>query len=133
MTQHALFVCRSCAFSPTQRDYKGQRGGRYLLSSLLRLQEQSPLPSGFKIGAVDCLSACDRPCTIALAAAGKTTLMFGDLLPLHSAAAVLQLAHQYYSSVDGIVSRQRRPESLQKGILARIPYPSLSLHPNNVS
>lgn len=125
MTQHALFVCRSCAFSPTQREYVGQRGGYHLLSSLLRLQEQSPLPSEFKIEAVDCLSACNRPCTIALVAAGKNTLMFGDLLPLDSAAAVLQLARQYYSSSDGIVPRQRRPELLQKGILARIPYPSL--------
>ncbi len=124
MTQHALFVCRSCAFSPTQRDYRGQRGGHHLLSSLLRLQEQWPLPPEFKIEAVNCLSACDRPCTIALAAVGKNTLMFGDLLPLHSAAAVLQLAHQYHASSDGIVPRQSRPESLQKGILARIPYPS---------
>lgn len=125
MTQHALFVCRSCAFSPTQRDYRGQRGGHHLLSHLSRLQEQSPLPPEFKIEAVDCFSACNRPCTIALAAAGKNTLMFGDQLPLDSAAAVFQLARQYYSSSDGIVPRQRRPKSLQKGILARIPYPSL--------
>ena len=125
MTQHALFVCRSCAFSRSQREYVGQRGGHHLLSSLLRHQEQSPLPPGFKIEAVDCLSACDRPCTIALAAAGKNTLMFGDLQPLHSTAAVLQLAHQYYSSSDGIVPRQSRPEALQKGILARIPCPGL--------
>lgn len=121
MTQHALFVCRSCAFSPTQRDYRGQRGGHHLLSHLSRLQEQSPLPPEFKIEAVDCFSACNRPCTIALAAAGK----IGDQLPLDSAAAVFQLARQYYSSSDGIVPRQRRPKSLQKGILARIPYPSL--------
>ena len=125
MTQHALFVCRSCAFSRTQRDYMGQRGGHHLLSSLLRLQEQWSLPPAFKIEAVNCLSACDRPCTIALAAVGKNTLMFGDLLPLHSAAAVLQLAHQYYASSEGIVPRQSRPESLQKGILARIPCPGL--------
>ncbi len=125
MAQHALFVCRSCVFSRTQRDYVGQRGGYHLLSNLLRLQEQWPLPLEFKIEAVNYLSACDRSCTIALAAAGKTTLMFGDMLPLHSAAAVLQLAHQYHSSSDGIVPRQSRPESMQKGILARIPCPSL--------
>ncbi len=129
MTQHALFVCRSCAFSPTQRDYVGQRGGHHLLSSLLRLREQWPLPPEFNIGAVDCLSACNRPCTIALAAVGKNTLMFGDLPPLHSAAAVLQLAHQYYSSADGIIPRQSRPESLKKGILARVPYPDPSPYP----
>ncbi|MGF1604301.1 MAG: DUF1636 family protein [Thermosynechococcaceae cyanobacterium] len=125
MTQHALFVCRSCAFSHTQRDYVGQRGGYHLLNSLQRLQEQWPLPPGFKIEAVDCLSACDRPCTIALAATGKSTLMFGDLQPFHSAAPILQLAHQYYSSSDGIIPRNSRPDALKKGILARIPFPNL--------
>jgi len=47
--------------------------------------------------------------------------MFGDLQPLASAAAVLQLGEQYFASADGIVPRQERPEALKKGILARIP------------
>ncbi|NJM89574.1 MAG: DUF1636 domain-containing protein, partial [Hydrococcus sp. RU_2_2] len=58
----------------------------------------------------------------------KTTLMFGDLLPLNSASAVLQFAEQYFESSDGLIKRQDRPEVLQKGILARIPpLPSLSI------
>jgi len=48
------------------------------------------------------------------AASGKTTL-FGDL-PRQSATAILKLAEQYYVSLDGIVSRQERPEILKKGI-----------------
>ena len=47
--------------------------------------------------------------------------MFGDLPPLQSASAILQLAEQYYASEDGIISRQERPDLLKKGILARIP------------
>ena len=40
MTQHVLFVCKSCSFSSAQRDYEGQRGGYHLLQNLLRLQQQ---------------------------------------------------------------------------------------------
>jgi len=57
----------------------------------------------------------------ATVAPNKNTLMFGDLQPLASAAAVLQLGEQYFASADGIVPRQERPEALKKGILARIP------------
>ncbi|MDF5727950.1 MAG: DUF1636 domain-containing protein [Rhizonema sp. PD38] len=123
MTKHALFVCKSCNFSLTQREYMGERGGVHLLKQLFSLYEQWSLQSEFIIQEVDCLSACKRPCAIALAAPNKTCLMFGDLPPLLSADAILQLAEQYHISSNGIVPRQERPEVLQKGILARIPPP----------
>lgn len=121
MTKYALFVCKSCAFSPTQRDYAGQRGGYHLLQTLLHLSQQWGLQQEYTIQAVECLSACNRPCTIAFVAPDKTTLMFGDLPALESASAILQLAEQYYASIDGTVPRHDRPEILKKGILARIP------------
>ncbi|PSB47338.1 metal-binding protein [Cyanosarcina cf. burmensis CCALA 770] len=109
MTKHALFVCKSCLYSPHQREYMGKRGGWYLLDRLLSHSESWQLRASFVIQPVECLSACKRPCAVALAAPNKTTLMFGDLPPLESAAAVLQLASQYYNSTDGIVTRQERP------------------------
>ena len=118
MEHHALFVCTSCAFSATQRDHLGHRGGYYLFQ---QLQQQGQLPPEFTLEPVECLSACHRFCAIALAAPQKTTLMFGDLPPLESAAAIAQLATQYAASSSGLVPRQSRPEPLQKGILARIP------------
>lgn len=121
MAKHVLFVCKSCYFSPTQRDYMGERGGWHLFKKLLRLAENWSLQTEFVIQEVDCLSACKRPCAIAFNALNKTSLMFGDLPPLESANAILQLAEQYYASNNGIVARQERPEVLQKGILARIP------------
>jgi predicted metal-binding protein len=99
----------------------GQRGGYHLLQSLLRLHQQWALRSECKLEAVDCLSGCNRPCAIALAASHKTTLMFGDLPPLQSAAPILQLAEQYVASPNGMIPRHQRPEILKKGILARIP------------
>ncbi len=121
MEHHALFICTSCAFSTTQRDHLGHRGGHHLCQQLQQLQQQGQLPPEVTLEPVDCLSACHRFCAIALAAPQKTTLMFGDLPPLESAAAIAQLAAQYMASPNGLVPRQARPEPLQKGILARIP------------
>ena len=123
MASHTLFVCKSCYFSPAQRDYKGERGGKNLLSNLLELRQQWSLKSEFVIAEVECLSACKRPCVIALTAPNKTSLMFGDLPPLESAADILKLCDKYRASINGIVPRNERPEVLQKGILARIPAP----------
>ena len=123
MTKHALFVCKSCAFSLTQRDYLGQRGGKYLFDQLSELTANWFLKAEFEVVELGCLSACQRPCAVALTGSNKTSLMFGDLSPVDSAAAILQLCEQYYASNDGIVPRQARPEILQQGILARIPPP----------
>ena len=121
MTKHILFVCQSCGFSASQRDYLGKRGGDHLLQALLQRQDHWSLQSEYRVEGVPCLSACNRRSVNALSAPNKTTLMFGDLPPLESAGEILQLAEQYYASLDGIVPRQERPEMLKKGILASIP------------
>ena len=121
MTKHALYVCKSCAFSLTQRDYLGERGGKCLFDRVSDLAEDWVLKSDFAVEELVCLSACKRPCAIALTGTSKNSLMFGDLSPLDSAAAILQLCEQYYTSTDGIIPRNERPEILQKSILARIP------------
>lgn len=121
MTKHALFVCKSCLFSLTEREYMGQRGGFHLLNHLTNHYQSWALKSEFIIQETQCLSACNRPCVIAFSAFNKTTLMFGDLPPLDSAIDILQLGEKYYASSDGIIARQARPDVLKKGILARIP------------
>lgn len=119
MSQHTLFVCTSCNFAAGQREHLGQRGGYHLWQSLL--QQQGQLPPTVRVQPVECLSACNRFCVIAIASPEKTTLMFGDLPALDSAAAIVQLATQYAASRDGVIPRRDRPALLQKGILARIP------------
>lgn len=121
MSQHTLFVCTSCAFGAGQREHLGQRGGYHLWQSLLQCQQQGQLPPTVRIQPVECLSACNRFCVIAIASPQKTTLMFGDLPALDSATAIVQLATQYAARVDGVIPRRDRPALLQKGILARIP------------
>jgi predicted metal-binding protein len=119
MTQPVIYVCRSCAFSATQREHQGQRGGAHLLAALLQMQRLARAEC--KIETTDCLSACNRACVVAFSAPRKYTLMFGDLSPFDSAIAILQMAEQYHASPDGVVPRQNRPDILKKGILARIP------------
>ncbi|AFY92236.1 DUF1636 family protein [Chamaesiphon minutus] len=121
MAKHVLYVCKSCSFSLKERDYLGERGGKHLLDRVSDLAENWVLKSDFAIEELVCLSACKRPCAIALTGANKTSLMFGDLSPLDSADAILQLCDLYYTSTDGIIPRNERPEILQKSILARIP------------
>jgi predicted metal-binding protein len=128
MSKHTIFVCSSCAFSAQQKNYLGQRGGKYLLNQLKALQANWQYKDEFIIKEVSCMSACNRPCVVAFAAPNKTTLMFGDLPPMTSPSSILRFAEQYFASNDGLIKRQYRPEMLQKGILARIP----SLPPLNI-
>ena len=121
MSKHTIFICSSCAFSPEKKDYLGQRGGKHLSTQLKELQANWQYKDQFIIQEVSCLSACNRPCTVAFAAPHKTTLMFGDLPPMTSPSSILQFAEQDFTSKDGRIKRQDRPEILQKGILARIP------------
>ena len=121
MSQHTLFVCTSCSFTAGQREHLGQRGGYHLWQSLLKCQHQGQLPPTVRVQPVECLSACNRFCVIALASPAKTILMFGDLPALDSTTAIVQLAAQYAASSDGVILRRDRPTLLQKGILARIP------------
>ncbi len=121
MSQHTLFVCTSCSFAAGQREHRGQRGGYHLWQSLLKCQQQEQLPPTVRVQPVECLSACNRFCTIAIASPEKTTLMFGDLPALDSSTAIVQLATQYAASGDGLIPRRNRPSLLQQGILARIP------------
>ena len=74
------------------------------------------------VNGVECMSGCDRACTIALSAAGKPSYLFGDKQPnAETATAALALAAQYLASETGDLPRAERPAAFRSGILARIP------------
>jgi predicted metal-binding protein len=119
-----IFVCALCRAPDAPRD--APRAGRALLEEIenLALCENSP----FKIRSVDCMSGCNRACTVALQAHGKVAYFFGDLPPdAESAAQVLACAQLHQNSVSGLLARDDRPERLREGILARLPPPMLTL------
>lgn len=67
------------------------------------------------------MSACNSPCVVTFAAAGKFTYVFGNLPVDGSASAVLECASQYYAIIDRLLPWSERPEPLKKGIVAKIP------------
>src|SRR3984957_13412024 len=71
--------------------------------------------------AVECLSVCKRPCTVALAAPGKWTYVVGDLnRDLHLEDIVVG-ARRYAASPDGVVPWRERPLCFRKGVVSRTP------------
>ena len=71
--------------------------------------------------AVECLSVCKRPCTVALAAPGKWTYVVGDLdRDLHLEDIVIG-ARRYAASPDGVVPWRERPLCFRKGVVSRTP------------
>jgi predicted metal-binding protein len=123
--QHTVFVCQTCAGAWQDGKQVGNSGG-YLLHQELTAQAQDwPLAADFHIQGVNCLGACNRPCAIALAAAGKSTYLFGDLNHAESlpeiATAILECASLYHSKPDGSMAWSERPVALKKGLVGRIP------------
>lgn len=122
--QHNLFVCTSC--SSVWKDGKrvGESGGETLFKRLQQQYQEWKLREEFAIQPVECMSACDRSCTISFGSIGKYTYLFGDLSPDLSPsqiAGVLECATKYYNHPQGLLPWSDRPEPLKKGILAKIP------------
>ena len=70
---------------------------------------------------VECLSVCKRPCTVALAAAGKWTYVVGDLAREAHLEDIVTVARRYAASPAGIVPWRERPLSFRKGVVSRTP------------
>jgi predicted metal-binding protein len=115
-----ILVCVLCR--PADWPSDRARPGRDLLDAVENLALRDDAP--FCIRPVECMSGCQRYCTVALQAVGKTTYFFGDLPadPV-SAEQILACATLHQASPDGSLSRDARPERLRAGILARLPTP----------
>src|ERR1700679_522208 len=71
--------------------------------------------------AVECLSVCKRPCTVALAAPGKWTYVVGDLTCDSHLEDIVIAARRYAASPAGVVPWRARPLSFRKGVVSRTP------------
>lgn len=121
MTQHILFVCKTCATTRIDGKPQGKSGGEQLLEQLQEIHTNWELKDQFQIKEVDCMSACSRSCAISFVSPGKYTYLFGDLPVSESAAAVLDCAKLYFVNPEGYLAWADRPKPLKNGILARIP------------
>ena len=113
--QATLHVCITC--KRAEADPEGPRPGSLMLAALAA----EGGAEGVRIVGVECLSACDNGCAVALSAPGRWSYVYGNLDPAEHAADILDGAARYAASADGIVPWRERPVIFRKQSLARIP------------
>ena len=79
-----------------------------------------PSPAGVEIRPVECLSACDHGCNLALTQPGGWSYVYGRL-GLSDVPEILRGAAAYAATTDGIVPWRERPVIFRKQSIARIP------------
>ncbi len=113
-----LHVCVTCLAGEGREAVP--RPGRRLHDALIEAQRRLDHPSGFRIVEVECLSNCNRGCSVALSGPGRWTYVYGDL-GQDCIADVLTGAERYAATADGLVPWRERPTIFRKGVIARIP------------
>jgi len=118
--RHVLHVCTTCRRLPGSPDVP--RDGAALYEAIRAASMRQPDRPELILNAVECMSGCNRACTVGLSAPGKTSYLFGDLAAnAETATQALELAALYCASGSGVLMRAERPALFRAGILARIP------------
>jgi predicted metal-binding protein len=110
-TVATLLVCVTC------RSDEGPMGPGMFEA----LSERLAAEPDIALKAVECLSVCRRPCTVALAAPGKWTYVVGDLKRESHLEDIIAAARSYAASPQGIVPWRERPLAFRKGVVSRTP------------
>ncbi|CAN7495432.1 DUF1636 family protein [Mesorhizobium sp. LjNodule214] len=113
-----IIVCASC------RDETGSdahpRAGALLAEDTRRAASGEDL----HIRTVECLGNCKRRLSAAILRDGCWSYVFGDLATT-SGADLVAGAKLFATSTDGLIPWRGRPDSLKRGLVARIPPPDL--------
>jgi predicted metal-binding protein len=112
VTLHVCITCRAGQTIPEGEPTPGSR--------LHKAVVDLGAPEGVNIVPVECLSACNNGCSVALSAPGRWAYVYGRLSETN-ARDVLAGAAAYAAAPDGIVPWRTRPEIFRKQSLARIP------------
>lgn len=114
MASVTVIVCASC------RDETGSdthpRAGELLAQDTRRAASDEAI----RIRAVECLGNCKRRLSAAILRDGCWSYVFGDLTPT-SGADLVTGAKLFATSSDGLIPWRGRPDSLRRGLVARIP------------
>lgn len=111
-----LHVCTTCRMGAPVAEDEPRPGAR-LLTALRAAGE----PEGVRIVPVECLSACDHGCNIALSGPGRWSYVYGRMDPDTHVADILAGTSAYAQTEDGLVPWRERPVIFRKQSLARIP------------
>ena len=109
-----LFVCATCR--PVGHDDAAPRPGALLAAHLAEQAEP-----GIAVKAVQCLSVCKRPCTVAVSGPGKFTYVIADVEPDAHADDLLAFAAAHAASADGVTPWRERPEIVKRSVVSRVP------------
>jgi predicted metal-binding protein len=113
-----LYVCVTCLAGEDRETVP--RAGRRLHDALSDAQRRQDELPNFRIVEAECLSNCNRGCSVALTGPGRWSYVYGDLGEA-SVDDLLTGASRYASTKDGLVPWRERPVIFRKGVIARIP------------
>ena len=109
-----ILVCRTC------RDASGSdaepRPGKLLAAATREAAAAHDIP----VAEIECLGNCKRRLSAALLKSGAWSYVFGDLAA-DSGADLVAGARLFATSADGLLPWRGRPDSLKRGLVARIP------------
>jgi predicted metal-binding protein len=117
-TAATLHVCVTCLAGEDRETVP--RAGRRLHDALADALRCLDDPSRFRIVEAECLSNCNRGCSVALTGPGRWSYVYGDLNQT-SVDELLAGALRYAATTDGLVPWRERPTIFRKGVIARIP------------
>lgn len=106
-----LSICVTC-------QHAGAHPGKILHH---HIEEMLPARPHLRLHAVECMSVCKRPCTIALSSPGKWTYIIGDLDVTEDVGAILEYVDRYATSPHGTPPLKERPAAIRRGTIARLP------------
>ena len=115
-----MFVCITCRAEVGGNAPDDQpRAGARLFAAIEAVP--SELRPALTVVPVECLSNCNRACTVAVTAPGKWTYVLGALDPEVHAHDVLTFARLHQQHEAGLPPWRERPEYIRKNTVARVP------------
>ncbi|TPK66898.1 DUF1636 domain-containing protein [Mesorhizobium sp. B2-4-15] len=109
-----VIVCASC------RDETGSDAHPRAGESLAQDTRRAAASENVRVRTVECLGNCKRRLSAAILRDGCWSYVFGDLTT-SSGADLVTGARLFATSSDGLIPWRGRPDSLKRGLVARIP------------
>ncbi|TPM06738.1 MULTISPECIES: DUF1636 family protein [unclassified Mesorhizobium] len=109
-----VIICASC------RDETGSDAHPRAGEVLAQDTRQAATADNVRVRTVECLGNCKRRLSAAILRDGCWSYVFGDL-NIASGADLVTGAKLFAASTDGLIPWRGRPDSLKRGLVARIP------------
>lgn len=113
-----LYVCTTCR---PAGDAGEPRLGARVHERLRDEITARGLGSEIVVAPVECLSVCKRPATIAATGPDRWTYVYADVTLDTDMASLIEGLRAMRRAPNGITAWRERPESMRRGVVARIP------------